>query len=70
VTRAELRDMRLRAIAGIPLTEREQLALIDASERLVDVVLEWSDPGGNVNHHHFANVGQKAVAIVREVRLS
>jgi hypothetical protein len=70
MTKAELHDMRLRAVRGISLTDDEQLALVDACARLVDVVCRWADPDGTVSPHHFTTIGREAVVITREVRFT
>lgn len=68
MTRAHLHDMRLRALAGIALTEDEQLALIEACERLVDAVC--ADPRAGEHSSTLGTIGREAINIVREIRFS
>lgn len=70
MTRAELRDARLRVLAGEALSLDEQLRAVEALDRLVAMVVRWADPSGDVNKYHFADVGREAVVIVREERIS
>lgn len=54
MTRAELRDMRLRAMRGEQLREHEQLALVEACERLVEATaVDPKDPPqlGHARNH-------------------
>lgn len=71
MTRAELRDMKLRAFAGVALTEREQLALIEACERLIEAVGPLKPRGEEPETSYtLGTIGREAINIVREVRLS
>lgn len=78
MTRAELRDMRLRAIAGVALTEREQLGLIEASEQLVEASEQLVEAVGPLNptsgecesSYTLGTIGREAINIVKQVRFS
>lgn len=75
MSRDELRDMRIRAMTGVPLTSDEQLALVEACERLEHAVrknggTDYSARDNEFREQDFRTIGREAVAIIREVTVS